>query len=109
MVIQRDTEQIVGFAVPSSAGTNKGLAFGSYSSGQIRVPAQTANGLTTLTWYSGDTIGGPWYPVQDGAGNAVTSSIGSGNSCLIPVLCFGCKFLLPTGDQTSVINLDLIA
>ena len=92
------------FTAPSSAAGN-GFNFGSSSAGQVRVPSGSS--ITSLTWYCGDTVGGPWYAVQDGSGNAVTSTIAAGNSCLIPAACFACHWLLPVGNAAGTINLDL--
>ncbi len=104
MGLQRFTDTLSGFAVPASA-TGNGFAFGSSSAGQVRIPSGSP--ITSLTWYSGDTRGGPWYPVQDGAGNGVTSTVAAGNSCLIPAACFACAFLLAVGNSAGTMNLDL--
>ena len=105
--VQRNTDQLNGFSVPASAA-GKGILFGSYSSGEVRVPSTSAL-VGPLTWYSGDALYGPWYPCQDGAGNAVTSTIAAGNACLIPVNCFGCKYILPVAATAGLINIDLKA
>ena len=102
MVIQRTTAQIVGFSVPASAA-GTGLAFGSASAGQVRVPAGSS--ITSLTWYSGDTISGPWYAIQTSA----VSTIAASQSDLIPASCFACAFLLPVGNAAGTINIDLKA
>ena len=100
--VQRSSDTLVGFAVPASA-TGQGFDFSNYSSGEIRVPSGSS--LTTLTWYSGDAIAGPWYACGDVTAQTVTA----GDAYQIPVALFGSRFLLPVGNGTGTINLDLKA
>lgn len=102
--IQRECQQIPAFAVPSSAGTTRGIPFGNFAGGTVRF---VSGSLATITWYSGDGLNGPWRKLQDGASTDATTVVGSGLAAPINVNCFGCKFILPVGDATGVINIDL--
>ena len=70
------------------------IPFGNFAGGQVFVP--TGSSITALTWY-GSHDGTTFLPIEDGAGNAVTSifssSAAAAKSCLIPAACFGCAFL----------------
>lgn len=97
--LQRYCDQATAFSVPATA-TGQGFSFGSFSSGEVRVPAGSS--ITSLTWYSGDTLSGPWYVCTDVAAVNVAAS----QAAAIPPGCFGAKFLLPVGNAAGTINLD---
>jgi hypothetical protein len=78
--------------------------FRNFSGGQVYVPAGSS--ITSLTWY-GSHDGVTFLPVQDGAGNAVVSTVAAGYSCLIPASCFACAFLLAVGNAAGTINLSI--
>jgi hypothetical protein len=86
---------------PYTYTTTPGINFGSSSAGQVRVP--TGSSISSLTWYCGDSINGPWYPCN----SAPVTTISAGQSDLIPAACFGAHWLLPVGNAAGSINLDL--
>jgi hypothetical protein len=80
------------------------ISYTAYAGGQVFVPAGSS--ITTLVWY-GSHDGVTYLAVQDGAGNAITSSIAASKNCLIPAACFACAFLKATGNEAGTINLSL--
>ncbi|MCE5269643.1 MAG: hypothetical protein LLG00_17330 [Planctomycetaceae bacterium] len=78
---------VVGTAVEAS----KSIGFRSFAGGHVHLPTNQT-GISKLSWYaSWDDV--TFFPVYDGAGNPVTTTIAAGTCCLIPAACFACAYL----------------
>jgi hypothetical protein len=82
------------------------IPFFGWAAGQVYLPAGTH---TTLTWYGAPSENGAYVPVQDGAGNAVTSKVGASMAVLIPAACFGCRLLKAVADVAVTATVTLKA
>lgn len=104
MPITRFNTELPTIAVDTTAAACDPIPFADYAGGQVYVPAGSS--LTSLTWYgSGDNA--TFYPVQDGLGNAVTSTVAASMCCLIPAACFACLFLKAVGNAAGTIAISL--
>jgi hypothetical protein len=105
MLLERTTVAQKGVTVTNSLATCQEIPFENASAGQVYVPSGSS--LTVLTWYSKMESDGTFVAVQDGAGNAVTSTVSASMCCLIPAACFGCKCLKAVGNTTGYIDISV--
>ena len=100
------------FSVPlrnvsvASAVSNSGIIdYSGWAGGMVYVPSGSS--ITELTWYASLSEGETFYPVQDGFGNSVTSSVSGGMSCFIPAECYGAICLKVSGNSSGIVHVSL--
>jgi len=76
------------------------IVIGHAKAGEIRM---SADAITSLAWYSCDTIDGTYLVCHDAADAAVTQNVTASKACSLPAALFGRMFVkaLPTGATGS--------
>jgi hypothetical protein len=106
MIIERSTAIIPGVTVGTTAAASTGFNNKNFAGGMVYVPAGSS--ITSLAWY-GSSDGILFYPIYDGAGNAVTSTVAASECCLIPAACFASAFLKAVDAAGGTISVSLKA
>lgn len=93
------------FTATTSTGTTARVGFGSAAGGALIVTA-ASGAPSTLTWHVAATPDGTLYPLRNGAGGAVTTSLDSANSYLnaypLPDALFGAPCISAVTNTGSV-------
>lgn len=100
--LQRNvTTATLTIATASTGVGSTAIPFSNAAGGTVH---QASGGsITTLTWMSSDD-GITFYPLADGAGAAITTTIAAPGAAPIPVQCYGSAFIKAYGDQTGTIK-----
>lgn len=83
-------------AMTDSAATTAEIPYSEASGGMFRIPAGSS--ITSLTWYSSESIGGTFAAAYDEDGVAVTQTVVHTRSYAIPAALFG------SGSIKAVVN-----
>jgi len=109
--IERTSLQTQSLAITASSSTTARIPYRDHAGGMLIVTGVTST-PASVAWWVGSSAEATLVPLQDGAGNAVTTTISSSNSYLnaypIPDACFGAPFLAAvanTGSITAILNL----
>jgi hypothetical protein len=105
MSMHRFNGQMLSVAVTNSEATTGKIGYHGCAGGEVYVPAGSA--LTLLTWYASWDDSGTFVAAQDGAGNAVTSTVAASVAVPIPAPLFGARCLKAVGNDTGTINVTL--
>jgi hypothetical protein len=102
-MLERQTPDPLTVTVGAGTDTATGTAinFRNFAGGTLSLPAANAN--TSIAWYESPD-GSDWYPLYDGAGTAVASTVSDSAKygVKIPDACFGCAFLMALGNVGAI-------
>ncbi len=102
--MSKESAQIT-LAITDAIATTPAIIFSDQLVGEVIIPA-AASGLTSLTWYTCDTIDGTYVVCYD-VGTAGAVTVAHSRAYRFPVEVAGCPFLKIVGNaaKTVIVNL----
>ena len=92
--------------IDDSATTSSAVDVGDASFGLLQVPSGFEG--TSVTYTVATTTGGTYYPLYDGVGAAISTSVSAGQSVALPPELFGARsFKVVASAQTGAITLTV--
>ena len=104
MTIDRFSSPMPGLVIGTTPAASTAINLQHLAGGTLECP--TGSALTLLTWYS-SIDGKTWRALQDGAGTAITTQVGSAVAVAIPVTCFGCAYITATDPVGGAVDVNL--
>jgi len=102
--IRRHHQTFAALGLTASLTTTPEIDTTEVAGGCVLVPSGSP--LTTLTYYGARQPGATYGAIQDGSGNAVTSSVSAGNGYPIPDACFGYGSLKIVANAAGTVDLS---
>ena len=89
--MDRFCNTITAYTSGVTAAASDEIPFGPYAGGMVHIPA--AEGVTTITWYSAEKMGGTYLAAYDEDGVAVTQTVSHTKAYAIPAALYGSRAL----------------
>lgn len=114
MNLQRQFELMRGVTVGTTTAASSVIKMQNYAGGTIYIDSTAA--IDILAWYvrtseqsRGGATSGEWAPLQDGAGNAITTTVPSSTTFAAPIpsQCFGCGDVIAVDTNGSGGSMDV--
>lgn len=103
-MLQRFHTTIPSVTIDTTAAACEEIPFGSYAGGEIFFGT---TGVSTLTWWVAEKMGGTYVAAYDEDGVAVTQTVSSSKAYPIPSALFGAAALKAVGDVAGTMAVSL--
>jgi hypothetical protein len=92
----------IGTDVPGATNGSTAIQYSTHAGGTLYFASTGSTGLTLLTWYA-SLDGTSFYPLQDGAGSAVTTTLPANTAVAVDIhaLCAPSAWIAAVGNQSS--------